>query len=110
MKTGTVARRGARVHQSYRQPSVSSAKPGRRGYSPLDEDHALRLGPKTHTAEPVRERPLETRAAFRHRKHSLDRRDSRSMPLVRTGAISVAFFGDQQETQSRNCSDEKEIA
>jgi len=38
VKTGTVARRGARVHQEYRQLSVLTAKSGRRGDSPLGED------------------------------------------------------------------------
>ena len=38
VKIGTVARRGARVHQEYRQLSVLTAKPGGRGDPPLGED------------------------------------------------------------------------
>jgi len=75
VKTGTVARRGARVHQEYRQVSVLAAKSRRRGDP--------RAGPR---------RSVEGEERISSPRYSLDPRASRSMPLLRTGAIPVAFL------------------
>jgi|SRR5579864_214610 len=72
---------------------------------------ALRLLRKTQTAsEPVREGLSKAGNEFRHH-------DTRSIPALRVQCRYCAparfrwlFFGDQQYTQSRNRSDEKENA
>jgi hypothetical protein len=112
VKTGTVARRGARVHQVYRQLSVLNRKTRQtrrsaagRGF--LRCDCGVR---HKQPAEPVREGLSKAGNEFRHH-------DTRSIPALRVQCRYCAparfrwlFFGDQQYTQSRNRSDEKENA
>jgi hypothetical protein len=111
VKTGTVARRGARVHQEYRQLPVlrCQTRQTRRsaaGRGFLRCDCGLR---HKQPAEPVREGLSKARNEFRHN-------DTRSIPALRVQCRYCAparfrwlFFGDQQDTQSRNRSDERKM-
>jgi hypothetical protein len=81
------------VHQEYRQLSVFTGKPGRRGESPLGAYScaAMRLKTQTTSRTGLGEGLSQARNEFRHHD-SLDPRASRSMPLLRTGAILVALL------------------
>jgi hypothetical protein len=96
VKTGTVARRGARVHQEYRQLPVFTGKPGRRGESPLGADScaAMRLKTQTTSRTGIGEGLSQARNEFRHH-------DTRSVPALRVQCRYCAparfwwlFFGD----------------
>jgi hypothetical protein len=76
-----------------RSENAITAKPGRRGESPPGADSCagMRLKTETTSRTGLGEGLSQARNEFRHHD-SLDPRASRSMPLLRTGAILVALL------------------